>query len=312
MRRPPARSDLSTQDLLSSLTDSLDLLEGFEDLGLPAEPLPSLLDQCASLVATQPEQPPLRSLHHMACSGGTLIAKCLSIMPNVTLLSEIDPLSDIGLPQRGDPRLFRPWDLIYGGRVALRGIDDAAVQRVFCAGLFALYEAMTEQGRFLCLRDHVHSQFCTGTDPEARPSTHAMMADVAPLRSLVTVRHPLDAFLSLQGHGWLHFQPGTIDEYARRYMLFLDAHAGIEVRRYEDFVADPEAVLQDICAVLELPYQPGFELMLPSVALSGDSGRTSDQITARPRRSASEQVLAQARVSDHFTALCDRLEYDVV
>lgn len=312
MTRALEHPDLSPQDLLDSLTETLELLEGFEGMDLPSDPLPSLLEQCATMVAHLPEPPPLRSLHHMACSGGTLISKCLSVMPNVTLLSEIDPLSDIGLPQPGMPRQFRPLDLIYGGRVALRAIDNATARRVFVAGVSALYEALAEQGRVLCLRDHAHSQFCTKTDPAARPSLQTMIAEVAPLRSLVTVRHPLDAFLSLQRNGWLHFQPDTIDEYARRYMLFLDAHAGVEIRRYEDFVADPESVLQDMCAVLDLPYQPGVELMLSSVALSGDSGRTSDKIEPRPRRALSETILDQARASDCFTALCDRLDYDRV
>lgn len=312
MRRPSVISDISTQDLLDSITESLDLLHGFEGMDLPAEPLPSLLEQCAAMVATQPEVAPLRSLHHMACCGGTLIAKCLSVMPNVTLLSEIDPLSTIGLPQPGAVPPFRPSDLIYAGRVALREIDEAVARRVFAAGLAELHKAVTQQGRILCLRDHAHSQFCTKSDPLARPSLRAMMADVAPLRSLVTVRHPLDAFLSLQRNGWMHFQPDTIDEYARRYMLFLEAHDGIEIRRYEDFVVDPETVLQDICTVLDLAYEPGFEIMLSAVALSGDSGRRGDQIAPRPRRAVSDLILEQARSSDCFADLCERLGYDGV
>lgn len=312
MKRTPATSDLSAQDLLDSITESLDLLDGFEGMDLPAEPLPSLLEQCAAMVAQQPEAVPLRSIHHMACSGGTLIAKCLSLMPNVTLLSEIDPLSGIGLPQPGTVPPFRPFDLIYGGRVALRKIDDTVARRVFTAGLSELHKALTEQGRALCLRDHAHSQFCTKADPLARPSLRTMMADVAPLLSVVTVRHPLDAFLSLQRNGWVHFQPDTIDEYARRYMLFLDAHAGIEIRRYEDFVADPEAVLQDICTLLDLPFQSGFEPLLSAVMLSGDSGRSSNRIAPRARRAVSDLMIDQARSSDCFTDLCDRLGYDGV
>lgn len=312
MRRPSVISDISTQDLLDSITESLDLLDGFEGMDLPAEPLPSLLEQCAAMVAQQPEDAPLRSLHHMACSGGTLIAKCLSVMPNVTLLSEIDPLSSIGMPQPGNVLPFRPSDLIFAGRGALRGIDDDVARRVFSAGLAELHIALGQQGRILCLRDHAHSQFCTKTDPMARPSLRKMMTDVAPLKSVVTVRHPMDAFLSLQRNGWVHFQPDTIDEYARRYMMFLDAYAGVEIHRYEDFVADPEAVMQDICTVLDLPFEPGFEPLLSAVMLSGDSGRSGLKIEPRPRRAVSDLMLDQARASDCFADLCDRLGYDGV
>lgn len=306
-------SDPSARDLLASLEESLDLLSDYRETGpeagLPAEPLPSLLEQCVSMVTADRPPEPLRSVHHMACTGGTLICKCIAAMPNVTLLSEIDPLSGLSLPPPGKTPMFRPTDLIYSGRVALRPLDDDTVVTVFNAALVALRGALEEQGRSLCLRDHAHSQFCTTADPAARPTLLELLRKLSPARAVVTVRHPVDSFLSLQNNAWLHFQPATIDEYARRYMLFMDRHEGVETIRYEDFVADPEPVLERICDLLELPFVPGTEALLQVVTMSGDSGRKSNRISARPRRPVPDQLETAARQSAALGQLCDRLGY---
>jgi hypothetical protein len=305
------------QGLLDNLEEALEMLRDHGEApfaGAVAEPLPSLLEQCVALGARALPPQPLRSLHHMACTGGTLICKCLAVMPNVTLLSEIDPLSRMALPPPGRPPTFRPTDLIYSGLTALRPLDEATVERVFLAALRELHGALSERGQYLCLRDHAHSQFCTRVDPDGRPTLLELLRKAAPggaeVRAAVTVRHPFDSFLALVNNAWLHFTPATPEEYARRYLLFLDRHAGLELVRYEDFVAAPEAVLERLCATLELPYMPGAESLIPVVALSGDSGRRSDRIAPRPRRAVSQTLLDEARRSPSFRVLCDRLGYD--
>lgn len=307
-----AAGDL-TQDLLSSVEDALALLRGTPGLDARlevAEPLPSLLDQCAALArGTRPAEP-LRSLHHMACTGGTLISRCLALMPNTTVLSEIDPLSRIGLPARGKTPPFRPHDLIFALHVALRPVEASVIERVFVAGLAELLAAHREEGRYLCLRDHAHSQYCTDQDWRQRPTLYALMRRVADVRSVVTVRHPVDSFVSLTQNKWVHFSPATIEEYAIRYLGFLDDHRDMEIVRYEDFVRDPEAQLARICGVLGLPYRPGFEDLLMVSAMSGDSGRSGQRIAPRPRREIPADIRAAIPQSRALAALCDRLGYE--
>ena len=41
---------------------------------------------------TRPQgKPLLRTIHHLACTGGTVISKCLAAMPDVALISEVNP-----------------------------------------------------------------------------------------------------------------------------------------------------------------------------------------------------------------------------
>lgn len=300
---------MTATTLLDTLEVALDLLRDYADAPLDSEAyLPSLLEQCEALVEASPDPEPVRTVHHFACTGGTLICKCLAVMPNVTVLSEIDPLS--GLPVRpGTPAVFAPTDLIYGARRAVRPIDDLATAKVFNAALQALYEVTREQGLHLCLRDHAHSQFCTDALPDDRPTLDEIVSRVLPVRSVVTVRHPLESFLSLINNKWQHFKPFTLEEYAQRYIRFLDRYDGVALFRYEAFVAAPDAVLQEICAALDLPFSGGAESLHRLASLSGDSGRKSNRISARPRRLVPDDVAAQVPRSPAYAALCERLDY---
>ncbi|MBK5928438.1 hypothetical protein [Rhodobaculum claviforme] len=276
--------------------------------GVPAVPLPGLLAQCRALVHDSAAQPPapVRTLHHFACTGGTLIGRCLGALPNVRLLSEVDPLSTLG--DTGKERFF-PSDLPSLARAGTRPPGPEVLEEVFLAGLSVLQTDCRRQGLDLVLRDHAHSHFCTGPAIPERPGLREIVGRAHPVRSAVTVRHPFESWLSLLDRGWLHFAPATVAQYALRYHAFLDHHAGLEILRYEDFLADPEGGVQRLCALLELAYDPGFRLVLPAIRLSGDSGRRGDRIAPRPRRAHSPEQIEAALAAPAFTDLLDRLGY---
>ncbi len=303
---------LTPQDLQASLDEALAMLRDYaRDCPAPLSdlaPLPSLLAQCEALCAAAPPPAKVRSIHHLACSGGTLISKCLASMPNVTVLSEIDPLSQMQIGQQAK-RLFLPTDLIYGARVALRPIDPDTAVAMFRSALAELHRALSDTGRHLLLRGHAHSQFCSDTAPPDRPTLHDILAEAGPVLSVVTVRHPLDCYLSLIKNGWKTFTPFTLEGYARRHMAFLDRHRGLPLFRYEEFVEDPDGQLERMCAVLDLPFMPGTESVISVVAISGDSGRSSAQIAHRARRAVSDEIETEIDKSPDYAALCTRLGY---
>lgn len=271
-----------------------------------AEPLASLLAQCDAAVAAIPGPEPLRSIHHFACTGGTLISKLLAGMPNTVLLSEIDPLSQ-GIPQAR----FMPTDVVFGLRHSIRPIDPEIIIATFVASIKAAKDGLERQGSHLIIRDHSHSQFCRDdTDYAARPTLREMLKDQFPIRSVVTVRHPLDSFLSLNNHEWIAFSPGTLDAYAERYVAFLERHRGIAVIRYEDFVASPETVSRELCDILALECSPLAPELSPLIKMSGDSGRNEGPIAVRPRRTVPAMIETARSVSRTYRTLCRRLGYD--
>lgn len=297
--------------LIREIERALDLLGGAARPAgpqLPAEPLPSLVEQCRRLVARAQGEEPLRMIHHMACTGGTLLSKALAVLPNVVLLSELDPLSPLPSRPAGKPP-FAPTDLILSMRHAARPVPEEILAGSFLAGTVAAHRALAGQGLRLVIRDHSHSHFCTGADYDRRPSLREILGRELPLRAVVTLRHPLDSFLSLGNNRWTHFSPFTLGEYSRRYMAFLDRHGDIEMIRYEAFTEAPQETLQQLCAVLDLPYHPAALDLLSAVQLTGDSGRASSIVGPRPRKPVPEEILAASDGAE-YRDLCQRLGYD--
>lgn len=310
--RPPS-GDVGS--LLTVLDDALALLGEYpvaNALTTVGENPASLLDQCLELCADRdaggPE--PVRTLHHLACSGGSLISKCLAVMPNTQLLSEVDPLSPIQATYlRGEPH-FSPTDMINLARQGSRGIEDGVVLAMFHADLEVLLEDCRRRGRRLVLRDHAHGHFTDGAAVPPRPSLRSIVATRFPVLSAVTVRHPLDSYLSLRSNGWVGFQPGTLDEYSRRYLAFLEAHAGVPRIRYEDFLADPPARMRELCAYLDLPYNPDFASLFDAIRVTGDSGRGGSVIEPRSRRTVGDDILAEAADAPDYRRLLRLLAYN--
>ncbi|MBK1649514.1 sulfotransferase family protein [Rhabdochromatium marinum] len=271
-----------------------------------AHPLPSLLEQCQQLLTEADVQnpPPVRTVHSLACTGGTLISRCIAAQPNTQVLSEVDPLSPFV------PGGFLPTDIIGLSRFSSRPADRETQILLFLAGLQALYDQSLRAGQHLILRDHSHGHFHFSDTIPDRPTLRDIVQRTHPVRSLVTVRHPFDVYLSLLDTGWVqHFSPPTLNEYAQRVHAFLDAYPDCPLIRYEDFVAEPTTVMPSICEALALSYNPDFTDTFAVIELSGNTGRSGDLISPRPRRPHPPSLDQEAQASDAYQTLLARLGY---
>lgn len=253
-------------------------------------------------------RPPIRIIHHFACTGGSVITRCLAALPNTRVLSEVDPLSTIELSSS----LFRPTDLI---GLAVQGTHSAEPNlrvAMFRAALAELFNDSRLRGLDLVLRDHAHSHFCVDTCSFERPTLRELVAEVADVVELVTVRDPLESFMALEHNGWIHFSPSTLTEYTNRYHAFLDRHGGAPVMRYEDFTISPESWMCEASKHLHLAFNPLCTSLFPAVSASGDSGRRGDRISPRPPRSVPKKLLAEASAIPNLSDLLNRLGYSNV
>jgi hypothetical protein len=278
-----------------------------DSMSLVTQPLPSLLEQCRRLtdgLLTAPE--PIRVIHHFACTGGTLISKCLACMPNTQVLSGVQPFSRM---QEANQNRFHPTDIIQLVRHSSQGSDSQLEAEIFLSGLKVLSSDCSRKGLRLVLRDYAHSKYCVGPCVADTPALRDLIKNEFPERSIVTVRHPLDSFLSLQKLEWLHFQPSTLEEYCKRYLRFLDDHSELGVFRYEDFVRHPVATMKSMCMALGVPFADGFTDLFGALQLSGDSGRTSNVISPRPRRPIPDSLAMQMIHSRAYEAVCTRFDY---
>ncbi|WP_394692839.1 sulfotransferase [Hyphobacterium sp.] len=250
---------------------------------------------------------PLASIHHFACTGGTLFSKALASMPNVSLISELDPFTCRGFDKRS-PR-FAPTDLIGHLKYFRQDLPEAVTARAYEAALWSIYNDLTAYGLQLLIRDHPHSHYCIGAAVPERIAHVKFLRNTFGARSVVTVRDPVESWLSIQRLGWVFFNPSTFEEYCRRYILFLDDHKGLPVFRYEDFVLQPEAVMRTMCAALAIPYSDNFSLLLDAVFATGDSGRKGSRIQLRPPKPVSEHLQAEIDGSEAYSCLRERLGY---
>jgi hypothetical protein len=314
-----ARSDAATRSELLSLADALRdsivQLRRRDELGQhPVGDLQQsgdLLQQCQALCTQGAEvrQEPIRTVHQFACSGGTVISKCIAAMPNVQLLSEVDPLAPVARTQNGLPP-FTPTDMPALLRGSTRGASDALIAKVFQADLHVLHEYSVRHGLRLVVRDHAHTHYCRGERVPTRPGLRRLVHDVAPVLSLLVVRDPVDSFASLVRNGWVQFTPPDFETYCQRYLRFLDDHADVPLMRYEDFVAEPVKAMKRTCALLELPFVADFPALFSAIRISGDSGRSGSELAARPRRPEAEALRRESKQISSCRLLASRLGYE--
>ena len=252
---------------------------------------------------------PIRIIQHMSCTGGTLFGKCVAAMPNTVLFSEMNPLSTQLFMSGGSP-VFCPTDVISLARIGKAPAIEDLSEKVFLGEIRVVEKHLRNYGQRLVLREHTHSSFLVGNESNHKKTIPQILDGVSQLVSIVTVRHPLDSFLSLRHNGWIHFDPGTFDEYCRRYLLFLHSTGDAPVFKYEDLLENPEEVIQQICDYFEIPFNPDFLDYLEIVAATGDSGRSSIHIGKRERRPLDEALHAEVQASSNFRKLCELLGYD--
>ncbi len=254
-------------------------------------------------------RPRLRILHNLARSGGTVISRSLACMDGVALLSEIHPRGTgffNPLQQAMDWfRLVEPRDILALREAGPIHFDDA----------IALIAARARQrGLALVLRDWSQLDFM-GVPLVPDPPGHSLLADILGHRfaliRFATVRHPFDQWLScLKVPSIADLPP---DRFMRGYRRFAELARETGFVRYEDFCADPPAVMRRICEALELPFDPAFpEKQAGWTRITGDSsdyGRGRGPICKLKRRPFDPDLLARVENLPDYRASLELLGY---
>lgn len=255
----------------------------------------------------------MNSIHHFACSGGTIISKCLAAMPNTLLLSELDPLSPLSpLQKKYEIPEFSPSDPIRLLKHNIHEVSDDILISMFLASLSELSNYCHRYNLNLIIRDHTHSCYCTGTDVPSRLNMLEILQQAHKTNCVVTVRNPIESYLSLYNNGWLHFEPSFFDEYCRRLTKFINDFEGQKLVKYEDFCQDPDLVLQDICSYMAIEYSQDYTDFLPLIKLTGDSGRSSSRVSVRTPKTIPNWLQKQASESEYYVNVCETLEYETI
>ncbi|WP_290653984.1 hypothetical protein [Idiomarina sp.] len=265
----------------------------------------SLLERCAAVVNADKDntKPTLRIIHHFACSGGTLISKCLAAQSNVFLLSELHPTTRLGMNM--EKAAYTPRDIttqaIYG---RVPNVDELA-EKLFVNGIIETEKHIRERGGYLVIRAHTHADYCTNNPiPEVDTLTRLLEPHFH-IKHLVTVRNPIDSFMSLRDNGWVHFKPDSFDEYCGRLLKFLEPFDKEQIIKYESFVEHPERELKNITELLGMTQFSDDLEYIDIFQVSGDSGRSGIEISKRSRKPVPDELYQQIVSSKNFKSLSD-------
>jgi hypothetical protein len=269
----------------------------------------SLLEKCEQICSQyETKKPTIRIIHHLACSGGTLISKCLSAMPNVYLLSEVHPYTDLHLG-KGKPR-FSPSDISSLSRYAKIPKIENLLGELFLENIKTTYKHVNSYGGVLILREHTHSDIHLGRSAINRSSVIDALADHFNIKSILTLRDPIDSYLSLKENGWMHFTPKSFEEYCSRILLLLHFHQETPIFHYESFVKNPQEVLRNICTLLSIDYDENWPSFFDVANITGDSGRSGSEISQRSRKPISEAFANEIAMSSSYEKIKHALGYE--
>ncbi|MBN8553776.1 MAG: DUF2793 domain-containing protein [Caulobacterales bacterium] len=241
---------------------------------------------------------PLATLHHLACTGGTVISKCLAAMDGAYVVSEVHP--HVTTPLHFEPMAPGMQFQAQYGRLAPGEMD-----RMFMAQVSVLDRRARQDGKVLLLRDHAHSDF-TNPAGAGRPILSDLLAKRLGERPpwAATLRDPVETYLSLYALNWHYGQ--SFETYCKGWLAFADAYAEAPSFYYEDFCAEPSLVLLGLCDALGLTFDPEFHTRLGERVLTGDSGRSAAVVEARPWRPVSADLLDEARTSPAYARILER------
>lgn len=258
-------------------------------------------------------KPRLRLLHHLARTGGTLISRCLGSMRGVVLLSEIHPF---GMRQNNPLAQAQSWYGLFDA-AECRELASAGAMRLADA-IARIERATTRRGDALLIRDWPHLDF-TGVPWEEHPPmrlrTAEALAEHFALVQAATVRHPLDSRLSLSAQAIMR---GRLD--LDRYMLgvrrFAEIASAIGFVPYEAVCAQPATAIAEICARLDLAFDPTFVDRYASwTRVTGDLGpivdtRGGGAVREIPRRPVPPALLERLAAQPDYRAALRILGYE--
>lgn len=258
---------------------------------------------------------PVRVLHSMARSGGTLVSKCLGCMDGVVLLSEIHPL---GLKWAGPIAQAVKWfGLLEPAEVDRYKLERGIRRLDFVQQIGLIEQRCAELGKTLVIRDWTHLDFIALpflSEPTFEFSTVNALEDSGGYRTLraALTRHPVDQWLSFSR---LMLAKGrvSLQAYLSGYRRYAEACPEIGFVRYEDFTQDPARTLKTLCGMLAIEYDGSFESKwfdYGTITGDIDSKRGAAEITPMPRRETPAGLLEAFESSADYRRSIELLGYD--
>jgi hypothetical protein len=218
-------------------------------------------------------------------SGSTLLNRCLGCLPDVLVLSELNPQGGgAGAPgTRQCQTVQKQAEHWYG--IRLKNQD-------FVGGVLELHDWCTRAGRHLVLRDWTYVSFAphpyNANQPLSRLVAIEALREHVEVRPFAFVRDAVDVWISFKFLSAADF----ITPYLRYVRAILDH--GMPIFRYEAFCEEPEIELRRICKCAGLPFCQAYRNYQSFTTVNGDvqsastsRGWQAGEIVRLPRKPVS-------------------------
>ncbi len=256
----------------------------------------------------------LHIVHTLGGCGGTLLSRCLGVLPGTALLSEVNP-SSLKLYPHFDPlHQNDKWlHLLTEGESERFSQMDLSVIENFRSLIDVLHDSAGRTGRHLILRDFNYIDFIGvpfSAQPPGRRTLYDALPGSLPYASVAFIRHPIDQWISLRKHPELRASL-TPSIFCAGYAAFLQNLGSTRFYKYEDFVAHPEAELQAICRDLCLPFEPlALGRFHTFDSVTGDFTRLRDEAISLPSKlPIASSTLNSFRASASFPRILSATGY---
>jgi len=255
----------------------------------------------------------IRVVHTLGGCGGTLLSRCLAVLPGAALLSEINPAS---------VKLYKHFCPLYQDLNWLHVLDEAEHARFsavdlgdsdqFCALIQTFHSRAKASGRHLILRDFNYIEFVGlpfNQTPPRRLTIYDSLPQDIPTKAVAFIRHPIDQWVSLCKH--VELLPLDPVHFCDSYAEFLKGLGSIPIYKYEDFVEAPHKQMQAICSDLDLPFDSScFDRFCDYASLTGDLTRVGEKSISLPKRTqVASETLESFRSSRSYQNILDETGY---
>lgn len=196
-----------------------------------------------------------------ARSGGTVLNQCLGLLPNVVVLSELNPLGG-GWGVEGEKSLMTVKDQAkgwYGIDLKNEDFADSVIE-------------LNSKCEHLIIRDWSFVNFWPHPKNSKNPPDSLLILDElegkCELRVFAFVRNSIDVFLS---------RGGNLVDFASAYLKYVQQlkDRNIQIFYYEEFCISPKNVLMSICDYCGLEYKDTTEDYMNFKNVHGDVQHSS-------------------------------------
>lgn len=247
-----------------------------------------------------------------ARTGGTLLNQILGSLPNVVILSEVNPLGG-GWGREGIASLTTPRAQALGWYgIELKTSD-------FGQSLKELSRVCKSQFRRLIVRDWSFVNFMpyenNDYNPPLRLLTLLEIKKHCSVRPFALVRDAVDIWLSR------NIEPADIFFYY--YLKYVRAIKSLNCRifKYEDLCEDPESFVKDLCQYLKIDFSERYKDFAAFHTVNGDVQRPDDErlrfremgeISRKPRKVLGGKTIQYLNSISSFAEANQLLGYPIL